>query len=411
MEPSKKHIKIDNFIELISLGTIDSPDKYIINDEAVSGLASFRINLEAGSNSKCGTPTRMGALQISPIIAIVQPNRNFSTETRSYLQTGQKIPEKIILPDHEEIDEEEGKAMNLLTPNLKKLKFNQFTPTFPVKSEDNISWDDISFPKLGENYTKGNLINEGSIGFEDISNIEKDDHSGGTGTFTDLPSIIERNINKSQFEEKVVEIKVEPVSLENESKGQLEGSLLSMQLSESGCNQSVEKFDETIVFSESLYQSHGDGLSRQGIEKVVKRPLFKTLSNPNIKPLKRLSLASKFIKTESSVTPIAKGKSVKNDKRIVFRDKSVSRSRGLSQFSSCQEFKVKEKGSINTKLPKLRESIGNIKSKTYTNPYMSDWNKSALKTHFNLEMKIHKDSVGVKALVTKCVKRRVKITK
>ena len=419
MEPNKKHMNIENFMELISLGTIESPEKHIVNDEPISGLASFRINLEAGSrsrsDSKRGTPTRMGALQISPIIAIVEPNRNFSTEAQSHLQ---KAPERIILPDNEDSGSENGKSMKLLTPNLKKLKFHQFTPTFPVKSEENMSWDDISYPKLGENYIKDNLINDASIGFEDISNIEKDDHSGGTGTFTDLPSIIDRNITKSQPEERVVEVKVEPVPLEFESKEQVEGSLLSMQLSESRCNQSVEKYDETIVFSESLCQSVFDGPSSQGIEKVVKRPLFKTLSNPNIKPLKRLSLASKLIKTESSVTPVARGKSLKSDKRIVFKDKSISKTRGSSHYSSCQEFKVKEKGSVNTKLPKLREniggfkeSIGSIKSKTCINPYMSEWNKNALKTHFNLDMKIHRDSVGVKALVTKCVKKRTRANK
>lgn len=412
MDPTKSRIKIENFIDLISLGTVESPEKYINVDEIEPGLASFRINIETGINSKRGTPTCMSNLQISPIIAIVQPNRNFSTESQAFLNATDKKPEKLLILPEDQTEEDEEKSISLLTPNLKKMKFNQFTPTFPLKPDENISWSDISYPKLGEHDGKAPFVNEneGFAGFEDISNIEKESHSGGIGTYIELPSILECGTEKIREEEKVVEVRVDPIVNDLGNKPQVESSLLSMQLSESGCNQSYAKFDETIVFSDSLCKDSMQRPSPMPKEQNPRRPLFKTNSNPSIRPIKRLSLISKIAKTETSATPISHSKGVKKDKRMIFRPDSICNSRGLSQYLTSPEMKAKEK-SFNSKLPKLRDPLGKAKSKTIGNPYLPYWSKSTLKTHFNLDMKIQKDTAGVKALVTKCVKKRVKIIK
>lgn len=217
----KGKILIENFVQLISQGTFDSPGKNASNPEAGSELASFRINLDEfnqSANSFNQDPSLiMGSIPISPIMGLNLANKNFTTESSNYSKSNQDKLKNIIIMPHEEendLDDEITNSVGLLSPNLKRMKFNQFTPTFPVKPEENnLSWEDIRavYQQIPSNNGLSSIVNIQIPDFQDISSIPSGPKSSDLASSIDIPKILETeaidripSIRENAFEAVVV---------------------------------------------------------------------------------------------------------------------------------------------------------------------------------------------------------------
>ena len=427
--------KVDALIELISLGSVESPDKYIQQVDLGSELASFRINLEEIGNSGLASHSQspnMSCLGISPITS---STKDFTSETYKILIKQAKKPAKLnfIHQDHPESDDSSDNPMHLMAPSMKNSKLNQCTPTFPAKPEDEISWEKIVLEKPVP-------ANQNDFSdFSDFSNFPKRQNCGNL-----LFNIETNNFSSSSFKlqdsppptpllpsdvQEYPEMKIEPMvnflneNMKESTKRSREGkdsredrdksdfTNLSMQLSES-IIQSFEKNNETIVLSDSILWNAQSEKVKEEVENDTKR---RGSSNLIVKSVKRLSFHGN-LRQGLSVTPMMKNTKSNKDLRPVNRIglRFKSKSKDVGHFASTQEYKtetkIKEKG-FHAKLPKLKEISSKLRPKVQINPYLSDWNKSTLKTFFNVDMKIQKDSSSIKALLTKVVKKRVKIMK
>jgi hypothetical protein len=411
MQPNHLKSKVDSLIELISLNSVDSPEKYVQNVDLGSDLASFRINLEdignSGITSNSQSPN-MSCIGISPITA---NTKDFTSETSKITNDPKKLQKlKLIPQEPQDSDDSSDNSMHLIAPSVMKSKLNQHTPTFPAKPEDQLSWEKIVIEKPeplaegSDERRREEQINPSSF----ILNFEKADFPCISFKLQESPPPTPMI---PAFFEEIPEIKVEPVVVNEyqrkdsrESKDERDKSdfsNLSMQLSESVL-QSFEKNNETIVLSDSIMGSVNYG-KPEGKKEPSKR---RASGNSLGRPLKRLSIQSNA-RVGISVTPMMKQtKSVKEFMKVgPIRMKT--KVKVLNHFSSTQDLKVEASKKMNP-LPKLKEINVKSRTKIQMNPYMSDWNKSTLKTFFNVDMKIHKDPSGIKALVTKCVKKRVK---
>ena len=433
MQSNTLKSKADALIELISLGSVESPDKYIQQVDLGSDLASFRINLEEITNSALASHSQspnMSCLGISPITST---NKDFTSETYTILINEAKKPARLnfINQDNPESDDSAENSMNLMAPSMKYSKINQCTPTFQAKPEDEISWEKIPIEKPSDSPTHIDAPNSIKRPFHANLLVSIDQNNFPSISFKLQDSPPPTPLLPSGIQE-YPELTIEPVAYfsndknREASKRSREGkdsredrdrsdfTNLSMQLSES-IIQSFDKNNETIVLSESIIWNAQSGNDKE--EKVESRTKRRGSSNQIVKTVKRLSIQSN-LRQGLSRTPLMKQTKSQKELKPVNVNRSgcrlKGRSKDASQYSSTKEFKFEGKGKdkgFNQKLPKLKDSNSKLRHKVQMNPYMPDWGKTTLKTFFNVDMKIQKDSTGIKALVTKCVKRRLKIVK
>ena len=432
MQSNTLKSKVDSLIELISLGSVESPDKYIQQVDLGSELASFRINLEEagrGLTPDSQSPN-MSCLGISPITGSA---KDFTSETYKILINEPKKPARLnfIPQDHPESDDSSDNPMHLMAPSMKNSKLNQYTPTFPAKPEDEISWEKIVLEKPAQPANQTDFSDFSTFSKRQncgnlLVNIQQSDFSGISFKLQDSPPSVSPPPSDEQA---CAEMKVQPVvnfvneTMKEPTKRSREGrdsrddrdrsdfTNLSMMLSES-IIQSFDKNNETIVLSDSIIWNAQEERAKEEVENDTKR---RGSSNLALKPAKRLSFNGN-LRQGLSVTPLMKNTKSFKDLRPVNRIglRFKSRSKDVSHFASTQEYKPEAKGkekAFNAKLPKLKQISSKLRPKVQINPYLSDWNKSTLNTFFNVDMKIQKDSVSIKALVTKCVKKRVKVIK
>jgi hypothetical protein len=406
MDIKKSALKIDNFSDLLANNFEEKEEIQKISSE--SQLASFRIQSQSSNkSSNPSSPYDMRGLPISPIRVVIEPERNFSSETKEFEKeiSQPKFINIMSAPSDEENQDIEH-SISLLTPNLKKLKMNQFTPTFPVKNDDNISWDDVSMIKEQANLMKENKI-QNPLEFSDISNIEKDSRSAGIGTYSEFPTLLDAQIIKTgetpkdSSQEAQPELKVKPLEdhqIQQEKMLEKESFELT---------QTFIKNNETLIFeTEEKNERRRTCYSEKSTKK---RLLFKTPSTPSMIPIKKITIVNSS-SIFSSNTPLVKIKKSKSGSVNPARIKSKSRvSIDLKTTGSPEALKTKAKAKT-MKLPKLKEET-KAKTKTQFVPYMSDWSKTTLKTHFKIELKASKDPNAVKTLVSKIVKKRSKILK
>ena len=411
MDFKKSGLIIDHFSDLISNQTEEHKGPIKVDSEL--NLASFRIQLEnqnLNKESVPNSPSDMRGLQISPIALIIEPFRNFTSESKEY-ERGISQPQfiNIVSPASDEENEDIEKSISLLTPNLKKLKFNQFTPTFPLKTDENISWDDLSVRKGQVEVEDVHKVNNQTPDFSDISNIERDSRSNGIGTYSELPTLLDAQVAKSgetpkdfsQEAEKEIEIK--PQEIQDLAEDPLpEPNSINI-------SHSFVKNNETLIFpSEPKIEAAKTCYSEKSLKK--KRLLFKTPSIPNMIPIKKGSFSGNQSSIFTSNTPLIRMKKSSSGSINPARIKPKSRTSIDVKINGSPELQKSKSKSKTMKLPKLKEEV-KAKTKTQFVPYMNDWSKSMLKTHFNVELKSNKDPSSIKSLVTKVVKKRNKIVK
>lgn len=357
---NKSNIKIENLTSLSIQNPVDFKDN-LKNIDLGSELASFRMQLDCqGSNS--ASPSHMGLLQISPIEAIIQPSRNFTTESANFLQSHFNPNFIQIMPtETDDEDEDLEKSINMLTLNLKKAKSSQYTPTFPLKADENVSWSDISDQNIQEIAKK-------------VPETDKSLNSRDIGTLSDLPTLIDEHIfdqiPNPQFQDREVEKNVktnfecEKTSLKDEVK----------------LNKGTVCIEKPKPVKLSIRKVHCRALSNIKIRNDEKLGEFGTK------------------------TPV-----VKKGEKTGIVEKTRSRSIGKVRLKlNSEDLKVKKK--VGSQLPELKE-FTRPKSRTQISPYSKGWNFSNMKSQINLEAKRQKEGPVVKNLVTKIVKRRVKILK
>ena len=423
MQSNSLKSKADALIELISLGSVESPDKYIQQVDLGSDLASFRKNLEEIGSSALASHSQSPNMSYLGISPITSTTKDFTSASYTILINEAKKPAKLnfIHQEHPESDDSSDNSMHLNAPSMKYSKVSQCTPTFQAKPEDNISWEKIPIQKPDlqcetlnspKRPFRGNLLlNLNQNNFPNISFKLQDSPPptpllpSGIQEYPELK--VEPFVNFSSDKIREVTKRSKEGKDSREDRDRSDFTNLSMQLSES-IIQSFDKNNETIVLSDSIIWNAQSG---KEVESATKR---RASSNQIVKPVKRLSIQSNF-RLGVSKTPLMKQVRSQQELRKV-KNRTGLRTRGKSkdpsQFASTQEFKLasRDKG-LNAKLPKLKDGRLKIRHKVQVNPYMPDWSKSTLKTFFNVDMRIQKDSTGIRALVTKCVKKRVKILK
>ena len=410
MDLKKSGLIIDHFSDLISNKSEEQQGPIKVDSDL--NLASFRIQLENQNSSKesiQNSPSDMRGLQISPIALIIEPFRNFTSESKEY-EGGISQPQfiNIVSPASDEENEDIEKSIFLLTPSLKKLKFNQCTPTFPLKSEENISWDDLSIRKEQVGVEDVHKVNNQAPDFSDISNIERDSRSNGIGTYSELPTLLDAQVAKSGETPKDLSQEVEK-EIEIKAKGihDLSDDPLP-EPSSINISHSFVKNNETLIFpQENKIEATKNCNSEKSIRK---RLLFETTSIPSIVSIKKNSFLGNHSNIFTSNTPLIKIKKSSSGSINPARIKPKSRTSIDAKINGSPEMHKSKSKSKTLKLPKLKEEV-KAKTKTQFVPYMNDWSKSMLKTHFNVELKANKDPSSIKSLVTKVVKKRNKIVK
>ena len=358
---NKANIKIEDLTKLSIQNRCDTHE-HLKNIDIGSELASFRMQLEC-QNSNSTSPSHMGLLQISPIEAIIQPSRNFTTESANFLQTHFQSNFILIMPtETDEEDEDLEKSINMLTLNLKKAKSSQYTPTFPIKTDENVSWSDISEQNIQENIKK-------------VSEIEKGSNSREIGTLSELPTLLDENIfgqtPNPEFDEREMEKGIRKKNFECEKIG------LKVE----------EKLNEDKVCI----------LKSKPVKMSIRRVHSRALSTIKIKNDEKTG-------DVGAKTPI-----VKKVEKTAIVEKLRSRSIGKVRLKfNSEDLKVKKK--VAYQLPELKE-FSRPKSRTQISPYSKGCNFSNIKSQINLEAKRQKEGLVVKNQVSKIVKRRVKILK
>ena len=384
-----KKIKIENFVRLISQETFDSPDKIGLNVDP-SSEASFRINLEDQSHSPTSfnqdPSLLMGSIPISPIIAVKLDNRNFTTESVTIKKPKKISSVKSVMNDEQNYKFDE--FPDLLSPNLKKMKLNMYTPTFPVKSEDgNVSWDNIAVTFHHE--TEKNSVKQMNIDipeYNELGTFFCQNRENIFKTFTEDSKNVQENdknyvINILQDVPFAKEIAFGPL---------VEASRMINNkefLNEKKSYDVVLNSDEYDKFNDTLFIGNNDSviikeaLIEQPKQKGKKR-LKSNASNPNFN-----SLAGKIRKNFRKSSDFIQN-SIKTTKKNVFHKTTDSadikliqsplKAKQISQTplnsklisSDFKELKIDHKRSTLKLLPKLKKSTS--KTKPILNPYSSE---------------------------------------
>lgn len=413
-QKNKANIKIENLINLSLQSSLETKEKFK-NSDVGSDLASFRLYFEGQDSvksSNAASPSHMGVLQISPIEAIIQPSRNFTTESSNFLQCPFHTNFIRIMPtETDEEDEDIERSINMLTPNLKKEKFNQYTPTFPLKTDENVSWADISMHGIPENNKKVTQEPE----FSNISNIDEGSIPSAVYTLSDLPTLIDEKIFQSQkslgWEEKESGKKIEKNSFsinDLAEKEEIKESAKSKENSPIIVIKETSENKEEVEGHRELKESNNEPvIAKSSNEKpkatklIIKKVHCRALSHLRIGGESRL----KIINTEEVVpsTPI-----LKKSEKLDLKDKTRSRSNGKVRLKIKSE-DPKPKIRVKKSLPELKD-VAKPKLMSTFSPYLTTWSNTNMKSQFNLESKKQKEST-IKSLVTKVTKRRVKILK
>lgn len=405
-QKNKANIKIENLTSLSLQNSLENKEK-IKSSDMSSELASFRLYFEGQDSVKSSdtaSPSHMGLLQISPIEAIIHPSRNFTTESSNFLQNPFQSNFIRIMPtETDDEDEDIEKSINLLTPSLKKEKFNQYTPTFPLKSDDNVSWADISILSIQENNKK--LPQEPE--FSNNPNPDEGNLPSIVYTLSDLPTLIDEQIFRSQksqaSDEKNSFNKSDSVEKDEcKENTQDKDNSLMKQIKET--NENREVVEAARVLKES---STEPVIATKVIEKpkatklVIKKVHCRALSHLRIGGDSRL----KIMNTEEAFpsTPL-----VKKTEKVEMKNQTRSRSNGKVRLKVRSEDPKLQKRAKNS-LPELKD-VSKPKLKPTFSPYLTTWSTTNAKSQFNLESKKQKDAT-IKSLVTKVTKRRVKVLK
>jgi IQ calmodulin-binding motif len=414
----KKKIKIEKFVELISQNTFDSFGKALNNAEAGSDLASFRVNLEnaeQSTNSFNQDPSMlMGSIPISPIIAI---SSNFTLHT---IPHSNKNIERINIVD---IENSEDESAGLLSPYLKKMKFNQFTPTFPLKNEENnISWDKIKLPGLQENENAFKAAE--NIHVPEISSVNPE--SNRITSFSDLaamqnielvnkdpsPSSLKIPNNKNIQGVKNTDREINYLKIhtqENTHKPEVPKTInasffntpdeLLIGNSSKPDKEDDYKYNDTVFINESFVLEISKNSSKKEFDK-------KSLSVSKFSSIK----LEKFIPHRNTLNSIKKPQSSLKKKFFNKPEEKkylqVPKS-NLITISNSNPNLVRTP-SKTTNLPKIRKSVSKKRKTINCNPYSSEWMQKTLKNHFKLKLKLANENSAAKYLVTKFVKRKIR---
>lgn len=404
MDLKKPGLIIDNFSDQVSNKTDEYQEPIKLDSEL--NLASFRIQLDDLNPSKesvSNSPSDMRGLNISPIALIIEPFRNFTSESKEYDRSISK-PQfiNIVSADSDEENEDIEKSISLLTPNLKKLKFNQFTPTFPLKCEENfMSWDDVSILKQQKGVDDVNKVKNQVSDFLDL---QKDSRSNGFGIFNEQHGLLDAQEAKYGKPSKDLLHQSEKETVKKQQEIQEIPEEPAKELTSLSISQSFTQNNETLIFP-----SDPKAKPSPPVKPFKKHLISKMPTMSVIPPLKKTSFSGDYSKIFTTSTPLIKLKKPTNLSINPARNKSKSRTSINSKTNTSLALNKPKPKPKSSDLPKLKQL--KLKSKTQFVPYMDDWSKSMLKTHFNIDFKLNKDQNSLKSLVTKVVKKRNKIVK
>ena len=413
---AKGKITIQNFDDLISQITFDSPGKQAnILEGGGSELASFRINLEEHTqspNSFNQDPAIfMGSIPISPITCVP---KNFTAQATSLNGLNPKVS-TINIANHEDQDELDV-SIGFLSTGMNKIKFQQFTPTFPVKEDErNLSWEDIKTTKVEYPTRKSNLDEMNSIininipDFEDISGIPRASKTPSEGFF-EFTKISESHENIDNYKNEFPEIKI------SEELPKARHFHTSIDEGKKRETEYVRKSDanDTLVFDNAM------PIFEDNKAHELKRPIGKrskiviTSSNPTFKPKNYLKIEERSSKNISlnQNTPIAVKKKTLpahilqnpvNSEKIKLKKNFTEPAFDNSPVIAINKNRSK------SKLPEIKKSDPRKKHKSEPkiNPYSTEWCQQTLKIHFNSTMKLSNPSPNGKIHIKKLSKKKL----
>ena len=407
MDLKKTGSFIDNFPEQLASKTRQFQE--VIKLDSDLNLASFRIQLEdlnPNKGSDSSSPSDMRGLNYSPIALIIEPFTDFTSESNDF---DRSIPKpqyiNIVSADSDEENEDIEKSISLLTPNLRRLKFNLFTPTFPLKCEENyMSWDDLPILKQQKGVDDANKVKNQVSDFLDL---EKSSRPNGIGTYSEPHGLLDAQeakqgkIPKDLFQETKKASEIKKLEIQDITEDPLK------ELDSFSLSQSYIKNNETLIFPDETKTTKSKPSTPP--KYLKKYPISKMHTMSHMPPLKKTSFSGDYSKIFKSSTQLIKTKKTPNGSINPARNKSNPRvsinskpNNGLSLLKP--NTKAKPSDLANPKHLKSKSKIPFV-------PYMDSWSKSVLKAHFNVEFKVSKDQNLIKSRVTKVVKKRNKIAK
>ena len=392
---SKGRITIQNFDELLSQVTFDSPGKkpYTLEGESPE-LASFRINLEDhphSPNSFSQDPSiLMGPIPISPIICITQ---NFTVEATSQTKSNLKV-NTIHIPFYED-DEDLEESISLLSPGFEKIKLHQYTPTFQTKDDDkNMSWEYIKVNNVEP--AKKSLVSGDLNPFVSI-NIPD---------FQDLPGVSKASMHSEDILKSPEALEF-PGSIDTDNGDFPEIRILPESPKVKNRHRSIDEGKNNLkepVKKENVKDPKICGKTTSHYEEnkanELRRPtgpktkLVITSSNPNLKSINHPQNEGRTSVNISIVRhkPISLKKKTLPPPILKNADDidSIEVRKTLTEPVLNTSLVVKNnKARAKSKLPEIRkyDPRKKHKSEPKINPYSSEWSQQTLKTHFNVIMK------------------------